>query len=63
MTFDIEFINTVEPTVRNCDDFAVAFADLVVNCDSTDIGGLEVYTVGSRAVAVYDYENECAWIV
>jgi hypothetical protein len=62
MTFDIDFINEAEPTVAYDEDAQHQFEqDYAVGADAEDIGGLVVYTVNSRVVAVYDYENFVGW--
>jgi len=62
MTFDIDFINEVEPTVEYDEDAQSQFEqDYAAGADAEDIGGLVVYTVDSRVVAVYDYENFVGW--
>jgi hypothetical protein len=64
MTFDIDFINEAEPTVTYDEDAQSQFEQAyAVGADAEDIGGLVVYTVDSRVVAVYDYENFVGWQV
>jgi hypothetical protein len=64
MDFDIDFINETEPTVAYDEDAQAQFEqDYAAGADATDIGGLVVYTVNSRVVAVYDYENFVGWKV
>jgi hypothetical protein len=62
MTFDIDFINEAEPTVAYDEDCQSQFEqDYAAGAIAEDIGGLVVYTVDSRVVAVYDYENFVGW--
>lgn len=61
--YNIEFINNTAPTVQNCSDFETVYASILKGTQAKDIGGLCVYTLASTVVAVWDYENECAWIV
>jgi hypothetical protein len=64
MDFDIDFINEVEPTVAYDEDAQQQFEQAyAAGADAEDIGGLVVYTVDSRVVAVYDYENFVGWQV
>jgi len=64
MTFDIDFINEAEPTVTYDNDAQSQFEqDYAAGAAAEDIGGLVVYTVDSRVVAVYDYENFVGWVV
>ena len=70
MTFDIDFINETAPTVAYDEDAQQQFEQayifekaLTAGAAAEDIGGLVVYTVDSRVVAVYDYENFVGWVV
>jgi hypothetical protein len=62
--YDIDFINDTRPTAQNCPNFETEYAAAlqdIEQCD--DIGGLCVYLRKGVVVAVFDYENECAWII
>ena len=39
------------------------YADALVGTSADDIGGLIVYLREGEPVAVYDYENFCAWFL
>jgi hypothetical protein len=60
---DIEFINTVAPTVTYADDSQQQFEALWELEEGEDIGGLVVYTREGRVRAVYDYEQFMGWVV
>ena len=63
MHFDIEFINTVTPTVVYADDSQAAFEAKYALDEGEDIGGLVVYAAEGQLRAVYDYENFTGWVV
>jgi hypothetical protein len=57
--YNIEYINTVPPTVQHDEDQQQLFEQLYALGEGEDIGGLVVYKEGA---AVYDYENFCGWV-
>lgn len=59
--YDIEWINDTKPTVDDCPQFEMLYADALRDCDKDDIGGLIVYLRAGNVVAVFDYENGSAW--
>jgi len=59
MQYDIEYINTVPPTVQHDEDQQHEFEIAYKLLQGEDIGGLVVYNEGR---AVYDYENFCGWV-
>jgi hypothetical protein len=61
--YNIEFINTVDPTVTYDDDEQQQFEALYKLGEGEDIGGLVVYTVNDAVRAVYDYEQFMGWVV
>jgi hypothetical protein len=62
--YDINWINDTRPTARNCPNFETEYAEQLQGVDlCDDIGGLIVYLRKGAVVAVFDYENECAWVV
>ena len=61
--YNIEFINTVAPSVTYDEDSQQEFEITYDLTEGDDIGGLMVYTDGGVVRAVYDYENYTGWIV
>ena len=75
MDYDIEWINDATPNIDysnralNTDYdqehytelFERRLAKRVQGAVGDCIGGLNVYTVKDKIVAVYDYENYCGW--
>lgn len=62
--YSIDFINSTRPTAKDCPNFEAVYATALQGVDlCDDIGGLVVYTRKGAVVAVFDYENECAWVV
>jgi hypothetical protein len=62
--YDINWINDTRPTVKDCPNFEAVYAEQLQGVDvCDDIGGLIVYLRKGVVVAVFDYENECAWVV
>lgn len=62
MSFDIEYINLVEPThvYEGCEQLAQQEFTTQYNLgEGEDIGGLIVYNNGTH---VFDYENLVAWV-
>jgi hypothetical protein len=57
--YDIEYINSTNPTVQHDEDCQQLFEQQYGLGEGEDIGGLVVYKKGS---AVYDYENYCGWV-
>jgi hypothetical protein len=57
--YNIEYINTVPPTVQHNEDGQQLFEQQYGLTEGEDIGGLVVYGDGR---AVYDYENCCGWV-
>jgi hypothetical protein len=57
--YNIEYINTVPPTVQHDEDSQQQFEQQYQLGQGEDIGGLVVYKEGA---AVYDYENCCGWV-
>jgi hypothetical protein len=64
MDYDIEFINTVAPTVEYDTDSQQEFelAYRLEDVAAEDIGGLVVYANEGKVAAVYDYENHVGWV-
>jgi hypothetical protein len=74
MSYDIEFVNEMTPTVDyseqavaeykagmgdRIEEYTARFESEYSVSGGEDIGGLIVYNEGT---AVYDYENFCGWV-